>query len=193
ELLQRILERANRAGVLVHFDSLSPESADRIFSAIHNLRDYRARMGCTLPGRWRRSLTDADNAIKMGLQVRVVKGEWPASNGDDVDVRKGFLDVVDRLVAQRAPNVAVATHDTVVAHRALDRLRTAGIPAEIELLYGLPLRPMFKLARAFQSPVRIYVPYGHPRLPYRLKEVWKNPHIIAWFMRDLCRGGRIQS
>ena len=126
----------------------------------------------------------------MGLRVRVVKGQWADSTSDDADPVKGFLNIIDRLGAERAPHVAVATHDANLAREALSRLRTTGTPCELELLYGLPIQPLLKVARALKVPTRLYVPYGQTGLPYRLRHAVTSPHILGWFLRDLLRGTR---
>ena len=186
-LLTTVIERARSVDALVHFDALAPETAGETFRLIAKAHAIHPKLGCTLPGRWRRSLTDADRAIEMGLRVRVVKGEWPETNADDVNPRDGFLNVIDRLGAERARHVAVATHNLELAHEALSRLRTTGTSCELELLYGFPLEPLLKVAQELRVPARMYVPYGQTRLPYRLKQAAQNPRILAWFLRDLFR------
>jgi proline dehydrogenase len=190
ELLQNILERAKRTQADVHFDSLAPESVDLTFSLIDRLLRICPKLGCTLPARWQRSLMDADLALEMDLRVRVVKGEWPENGGRDVDPRKGFLNIIDRLAAGRARHVAVATHNAEIAREALNHLKATRTPCELELLYGLPVRPMLKVARDLAVPVRMYVPYGRAGLPYRLREAARNPRIVGWFLHDLLRGSR---
>lgn len=187
-LLRHILDCAQRIGAVVHFDALAPETADDTFDLITKARNLYPKIGCTLPGRWRRSLRDADRAVELGLRVRVVKGEWAEGTPDDMNPRDGFLNIIDRLGAERAPYVAVATHNALLARDALSRLRTTGTPCELELLYGLPLEPLLEVARDFGVPARMYVPYGQTRLPYRLREATRNPRIIGWFLRDLVRG-----
>lgn len=186
--LKSILERARCAGAALHFDSMAPETADATFDLIARAHRVYPKIGCTLPGRWHRSLKDADRAVQLGLRVRVVKGEWPESIPDDVNARNGFLNVIDRLGAERASYVAVATHNPELAREALSRLRTTNTPCGLELLYGLPSEPLLKIACALDVPARMYVPYGHTRLPYRLKEMHRNPRILAWFLCDLLRG-----
>jgi proline dehydrogenase len=114
DLIAKLLERTSPAGVRVHFDSLSAESADRTLALIANAREHHDELGITIPGRWRRSLDDADTAVELGLEVRVVKGQWPAPQAPEQDPRAGFLAVVERL-AGRARRVAVATHDDGLA------------------------------------------------------------------------------
>jgi proline dehydrogenase len=105
-----------------------------------------------------------------------------------MDPRLGYLDVIDRLAAGRARHVAVATHNPQVARAALCRLKTAGIPCSLELLYGLPQHPLMQIARDIGAPLRMYVPYGKAGLPYRLKDSVRHPRYIGWFMHDLLRG-----
>ena len=190
-LLKKVLNEAGRINAIVHFDAMSPETADRTFAFIDEARPLYSKLGCTLPGRWNRSLMDADRAIKMGLRIRVVKGEWASTGEDEVDPRCGFLNVIDRLAAGRARHVAVATHNSEIAREALSRLRTTATPCELELLYGLPQRPLIQIAREFAVPVRMYVPYGQAGLPYRLKDCARSPRVIGWFLHDLVRGKKV--
>lgn len=187
ELLKKVLNEAQRLNAIVHFDAMAPDTVDRTFELIAEAREIYPKLGCTLPGRWARSLSDADGAMEMGLRVRVVKGEWPGSNDDETDPREGFLNVIDRLCG-RAVHVAVATHNPLMARHSLRRLKNSGTPCELELLYGLPQRPLLEIARDFGVRARMYVPYGRAGLPYRLKHALRNPRIIGWFVHDLMRG-----
>jgi len=184
-LVAEIAEAAAEAGIPLHFDSLGPETVDRTFHLIEHARIDRAQLGCTVPGRWRRSPRDAETAAQMGLRVRVVKGQWPDPSAA-VDPHSGFLDVIDAL-AGSATTVAVATHQPVLAAVAVRKLQSAGTPCEMELLYGLPSRAVLKAARDLGVPVRYYLPYGHAWLPYALRQARRNPRILWWVLRDASR------
>ena len=153
----------------------------------------RARAGCTLPARWRRSLRDADEAVDLGLRVRIVKGQWADAGAEtklpDLEIRERFLAIV-RALAGRARRVVVATHDPALARPALECLRAAGTACELELLFGLPVRSLLPVARAAGVPVRFYVPYGHAWLPYCLSQARQHPRILWWTMRDWLLGWR---
>jgi proline dehydrogenase len=181
--MMEIAKAGRETGIGIHFDALAPEEADRAFALIAESLRHCPRIGCTLPGRWRRSLRDAERAIELGLYVRVVKGQWEDPDHPDMDLREGYLAVIDRL-AGRARHVAVATHDPPLAREALRRLRAAGTPCGLELLYGLPMKAAIRPANEIGAPVRVYVPYGKAWLPYRLKQIRKNPRILWWVMRD---------
>jgi proline dehydrogenase len=188
ELLRKIIGEAQRQNRIIHFDAMAPDTVDSTFSLIDQARSIYSNIGCTLPGRWRRSIRDVDYAVDLGLRVRVVKGEWSGLNGDEIDRSEGFMNVVGRLADRRARHVAIATHDAGLAYECLGRLKRAGVSCELELLYGLPKRTMLKIARKHRIAARIYVPYGEAGLPYRLKDVVRNPRIFTWFARDLIRG-----
>lgn len=186
-LLARLALAAAQAGIRLHFDALWPESADQTRSAIDALlcaSPVVPLLGYTLPSRWVRSLEDADWAGQRPLFVRVVKGQWPDPSAPERDLRRSYLQVVDRL-AGRARHVALATHDVPLARQALNRLRRAETSCELELLFGLPLRPSLQLARKLQVPVRLYIPFGRAHLPYALAKLRANPHLLLWLLKDL--------
>jgi proline dehydrogenase len=187
-LVNEVLVQARQKNTLVHFDSLQPETTDRTFSMIARAIRTYPHLGCTLPGRWMRSVADADIAVDLGLHVRVVKGQWPDPQNLEMNPREGFLHLIDRL-AGRARFVAVATHDPELARTALERLRQHGTPCSLELLYGLPMKPALKIATELHAPARVYVPFGHGWLPYSLTQARRNPRVFWWVLRDLFTGG----
>ncbi len=183
ELLDGVLAASAAAGVRLHFDSLDPSTVDRTFALIAEIQPHPTVLGCTLPGRWRRSVADAEVVVARGLAVRIVKGQWADPLAPGLDPRGGFLAVVDAL-AGRASRVAVASHDPPLAREALRRLQAAGTPCELELLYGLPMKAALQVARERGVRARIYVPYGHAWLPYALGQARRNPRILWWLLRD---------
>jgi proline dehydrogenase len=186
--VNEVLEQARHKNALVHFDSLEPETADRTFLMIAQAARSHPHLGCTLPGRWARSITDADIAVNLGLHVRVVKGQWPDPQHLEINPCEGYLKVIDRL-AGRARFVAVATHDPSLARTALERLHQHGTPCCLELLYGLPMKRTLKVATELDVPVRIYVPFGNGWPPYSLTQARRNPRVFWWILRDLITGG----
>lgn len=183
DLVTEIAEQAKQAAAPVHFDSLGPEWAEQTLPLIAQAHSLNPQIGTTLPSRWRRSLADADQAIDLGLRIRVVKGQWQDPDDPGRDPREGFLALVDRL-AGRARHVLVATHDRTLAREALGRLRRAGTACELELQLGLPARLLLREARLDSVPVRLSVPYGHGYLPYSPLRAMKNPRSAWWLLQD---------
>jgi proline dehydrogenase len=182
-LLDELLAAAAPARLKVHFDSLALDTATPTFDRITDAHSRYPNLSCTLPGVWRRSVDDAELAVRLGLDVRVVKGQWPDPAGAVADPSKGCLRVVDAL-AGRARRVAVATHDPVLAGEALRKLQEAGTNCELELLFGLPSRAVLEVARRLGVKVRYYLPYGYAWLPYALNQAKRNPRILWWVVRD---------
>jgi proline dehydrogenase len=182
-ILDPIVEDGAARGVGIHFDSHGPETADRTFDCIRRAVQIHSRIGCTLPGRWNRSTADAELAAQLPLRVRVVKGQWNDETAPLLDPREGYLAVIDRL-AGRGRQVAVATHDPVLARAALTRLLSAGTPCELELLLGLPMRTVVPIARELGVGIRIYIPFGLAWLPYGLSEIRQHPRMAWWLLKD---------
>jgi len=186
-----LLERAAQAGVGVHIDAMAPERQDAALDIACALAaESPAPLGCTLTGRWPRSIADAARVAGEPLRVRVVKSEWPSHDDPDRDPRAGYLEVVDALADAGALHVAVATHDAPVAQRALARLIAAGIPCELQVLHGMRAAPAIEVARHAGVPVRIYVGYGSGRVPYPVRAAPRDPRVAARLVRDLSRRNR---
>jgi hypothetical protein len=105
------------------------------------------------------------------------------SDYPNVNLRAGYLAIIDKL-AGRATHVAVATHHPLLAAEALLRLQVAGTSCELELLFGLPMNAVRKVAAKAGVEVRVYIPYGESYLPYALSQVRKKPEILLWVVRD---------
>lgn len=182
-LVTELVNLGRESNIGIHFDSLNPEVADQTFRLIANAAQSFSKIGCTLPGRWKRSVRDANLVVDLGVKVRVVKGQWGDPEHPRIDLRQGYLSVVEQL-AGKARHVAVATHDPWLARRALYRLQEAGTSCELELLFGLPMNAVMQVASELAVPVRLYIPYGEAYLPYALRQVRKKPQILWWFIRD---------
>lgn len=183
ELLDEVADRARRHRVRIHFDSLGPEAADCMWSAAAELAVAGIETSCSLPARWTRSEGDAQTAIRSGITVRVVKGQWADPALPGLDPREGFLRLVDRL-AGAVQRVALASHDAALVREAAGKLLAAGTSCELELLHGLPTRASLAVAEQMKLPVRFYVPYGEAYLPYCLSQARRQPRLLWWLLRD---------
>jgi proline dehydrogenase len=183
--------RGRDRGIGLHFDSLGEEHQDKTFDLIERVLPVGVPLGCTLPGRFARSVSDAERAVTHRLRVRVVKGQWEDPH-HAIEPRRGFMGVIDRL-AGRAAHVSVATHEPGLAEEALTALAARGTPTELELLLGLPVHDAREVARRLNVPVRVYIPYGYAWLPYALSAARKNVSVLRWILKDMVRGRSLRT
>jgi len=183
ERLDSLLETATGRELTVHIDAVGAGIATESQEVARRLHDIApGKVGCTLPGRWRRSAADAVELAGSGLRIRVVKGEFEDPNGE-VDLAEGFLEVVDAL-AGGSCHVEIATQDTALAERALTRLVESGTSCELQVLYAMRCRGVVAVARKLGLPVRVYIPYGSGRLPYDRGRVTRHPTLRSKVVRD---------
>lgn len=181
----RLAERARGHGLRLHVDAQDPGAAEATMDLLAAVAGAGtgADLGCTLPGRWRRSREDAERALELGLAVRLVKGQWPCDVDPGTDPGHGFSQLAEQL-AGRARHVAIATHDAPLARTALRTLLKAGTPCELQLLFGLPGRRSRAVAREVGVRERVYIPWGRLDLPYDPAEARRRRSIAVRLGRD---------
>ena len=179
ELADELADAAVMHGVRLHCDSHGTNVADLSNAMLQGMvaRLGADRLGTTLPGRWSRSLHDADWAVELALNVRVVKGQWPDQDDPKRDMSAGYLEVIERL-AGRARHVGVATQDFPLACEAIGRLRAAGTPCELEILLGMPAKRLIRWANKNGVKVRVYVPFGSGFVPSAIGVLKRNPRLL---------------
>lgn len=177
------LEAIAATGLPLVFDAHRPAEAERTLAAMQRLLvDYPAT-GVVLPARWQRSANDVARLRDTTARIRLVKGEWADPDAPEVDIAANYLCLAEALAGRAAP-VAVATHDPLLAERALRVLLDGGTPCELEQLRGLPRRRTLAVAREFGVPVRIYVPFGPGWWPYAIDKTLARPYLPLWWLRD---------
>jgi proline dehydrogenase len=185
-LLAELDAAAAGSGLPLHVDALAPETVDATWRLVESV-PRAGRLGITLPGRWVRSADDTSLARRLGLRVRIVKGQWAGSASGSVDPVQGFLRVVDRL-SGHADVVGVATHDVDLLDASLRRLIGTGTPCAAQLFFGLPFRAQLLTAQRLGVPIRVYVPYGDWGSPYGLAHLAAHPAAASWLLQDLLFG-----
>lgn len=185
EHLDELLKACRDHELTLHLDALGPDSATLAQKTARRL-DATApgAVGCTLPGRWPRSVADAEALRDSGLRVRIVKGEVEDPAVEEADLGAGFLAVAAAL-AGGSCHVEVATQDAAVARTALEQLSAAGTSCELQVLHGMRSRAAVAVARELGVPVRVYIPYGNSRLPYTREDIQADPRLLTVLARDL--------
>jgi proline dehydrogenase len=182
--LSKIIAAAESYGTRIHFDSMYPQSVEPTFDLLREAVKIYPNMGCTLPARWDRSLNDVAGIIQAQCPVRVVKGQWGDPWNRNIDIEARYVEIV-RALAGNVPMVSVASHDPPLVERCLDIISASGSRCELELLYGLPMAEVSRIADRKGVKKRIYVPYGIAYLPYALADLKRRPRILGWIIKDV--------
>ena len=175
---EELIREIATGGLPLTFDSLTDQHADKTLALAEKIS-----AGAALPARWRRSAADAARLRDSPCRVRLVKGEWADPPGDVPDVAEAYIGLAHVLAGRRA-TVGVATHDPVLAERALRLLLEAGTPCELEQLRGLPRRRTMAVAKKLGVPVRLYYPFGPGWWPYAVDKALARPYLPLWALRD---------
>ena len=173
---------AARTRVRLHCDSHGIEVADRTFAFLGEMAREApsALLSVSIPGRWRRSLSDATRMLRAGIGIRIVKGQWPDADGTDADLADGFLAVVDAIQGSEG-RIALASHDARLIGLSAERL--GGTPYEIEFIQGLETPLLRQLAAASGRPPCVYIPYGRGFIPSALQTLRRNPRLALSLVR----------
>jgi CelD/BcsL family acetyltransferase involved in cellulose biosynthesis len=183
--VDELLGTCTKRGLTLHIDAVGPEYAALTQETAKRLDGLApGKVGCTLPGRWRRSVADAEGLADSGMRVRIVKGELEDREPDEPELVAGCLAVAAAL-AGGSCHVEVATQDATLAEAALQSLQAADTSCELQVLHAMHSAPAVRVARKLGVPVRVYVPYGTGRLPYTRQQLQRQPALIPIFARDV--------
>jgi CelD/BcsL family acetyltransferase involved in cellulose biosynthesis len=183
--LEELMALCDSRGLTLHLDALAPESAGQTRATALRLADaWPGKVGCTLPGRWARSIEDAAALGDHDVRVRVVKGEVGDLGESDPNPSVGFLEVVETLASKRC-HVEVATQDAPLAEQALRCLLEARASCELQVLHAMRSAAAVRVADRLDVPVRVYVPYGTGRLLYTAGSLRQRPARALTLARDL--------
>ena len=188
----RTLARAAAAvNVRLHCDSHGLNVADLTLTFAGDLLGDLppGLVSVSLPGRWRRSLGDAEAMMARGVGIRIVKGQWPDPDDAGRDLRAGFLELVD-WTATGASSVAVASRDLPLVQESIERLTAAGARCEVEFIHPSQTPALLEIAARTGAPARIYVPYGKGFVPSALGVLRRNPRLAFGVLRQMVRPAR---
>lgn len=185
-VLDELLALCNQRELTLHIDAVGPEAAGLTLETATRLAVLSpGRVGCTLPGRWKRSAADAEALMESTMRVRVVKGELEDRSGVHPDPVSGCIRLAE-ILAEGTCHVEIATQDAPLARRALEILLEHGSSCELQVLHGMASAAAVRVGRQLAVPVRAYLPYGAGRLPYTREELMRDPRLLGTVFRDVC-------
>ena len=149
--------------------------------------------GTVLQSYLRRTVTDVDHLIEIGLRVRLVKGAYlePAivAFPDKKHVDEAYVDEAKKLIA-RGHYPAIATHDENIINALVRYVKTEEIDKsrfEFQMLYGIRRDLQDRLLKEGYN-VRIYVPFGDQWYPYFSRRLAERPANAFFILKSLFKG-----
>ena len=185
----RLLDLAAERGMYLRIDMEESAIVDATLDLYRRLRaSGRANVGVVLQSHLRRSGSDLDALLPLGLNVRLVKGAYlePASIAfqDKADIDASYVALLERALLN-AEFTAIATHDPAMIRAALDIIQREAVPREryeFQMLYGIALAEQRGLLAA-GLPLRIAAPYGPTWFTYLMRRLAERPANLTFFLR----------
>ncbi len=190
ELYSELLTRCREHGRFARIEMEDHTTTDATLALFTRLRLAGFdNVGIVLQSRLKRTGVDVSNLPAGSVDVRMVKGIYlePESiaHTEPEPIRAAFVAAVESLF-DRGCNVALATHDEVLADRMLALAEEKGIPREryyFEVLMGVR-EELWSRWRDAGHRVRVYVPFGPEWRPYSTRRLRKNPKILGYVVRN---------
>jgi len=190
EHLDRIVERADDAGVSVWLDMEDHTTTDATLAAFeHHAREH-GDVGVCVQANLRRTREDIERLADLPGKVRLVKGAYdpPADiayqDRDRVD--EVYRELLATMFASFDDGIAVGSHDPAMIDHARTLHEDHGTPYEVQMLMGVREDAQFALAG--DVPVWQYVPYGSTWLSYFYRRVTERTGNLTFALRAIVGG-----
>ncbi len=206
--LERILSRAQAAGIFIRIDMEDTPYTDKTLDMLYLMRGKGyLNTGTVLQSMLYRTEADVRRLMEDKIPVRLVKGAYlePADKAfpkkADVDANYDLLAklMIDAALAAGCPKVsedgrvppipALGTHDDNRIAFAKQYAEKVGLPKdaiEFQMLHGIR-RDIQQSLAAEGYPVRIYVPFGTHWYPYFMRRLAERPANIWFFISNYFR------
>ena len=190
ENLEAVVREAAERSNFVRIDMEDSSTTDDTLRLYRELRDGTVdNVGVVLQAYLRRTLTDVEDLVGFGLNVRLCKGiyvEPPSIAFREFEaVRENFVHSLEALLDGGA-YVGIATHDEWLIEQALRLVAKHGLGRdqyEFQMLLGVREELGDALVRDGHR-LRIYVPFGRHWYGYSLRRLQENPKIAGYIAAD---------
>ena len=194
ELYSELLTHCSELGQAARVEMEDHTTTDATIALHMRLREKHKNVGLVLQSRLFRTPQDI-KALGAGpnrdhSDVRMVKGIYlepgEIAHTEPGAIREAFINCTRQLWEQ-GHQVALATHDGVLAERLIQAAQELNIPSDafcFEVLLGVQ-EQLWAEWRKAGIKVRVYVPFGPEWRSYSERRLRKNPEILKHIMRNL--------
>ena len=190
--VRRLVCRAKDIGTAIEIDMESSEYVDRTLDIVCRLHTEIGNVRAVVQSYLRRTRDDVLRLCELSIPVRLVKGAYDEQHSvafaakSEVDASYSEL---TKLLLDRSPDPAIATHDEGLIDLTLRHAKEQGIGPdrfEFQMLYGIRRDLQSRLV-AQGHRMRLYVPYGDAWYPYFMRRLAERPANVFFLMRNLLR------
>lgn len=192
ELLSGIVKRAAAQDNFVRIDMEGSAYTQRTIDICKRIRTQCDSVGTVLQSYLFRTEQDAQDLIKTGCRLRLVKGAYkePAAVAfpQKTDVDANYIRVM-KILLQSGIYHGIATHDPRMIDETKKFVAEQGIVNdrfEFQMLYGIRTDLQEQLIREGYR-LRVYVPFGADWFPYFMRRLAERPANLKFFLVNLFR------
>ncbi|HEY3216397.1 MAG TPA: proline dehydrogenase family protein [Candidatus Eisenbacteria bacterium] len=195
--LARVASCAQPLGNRVWIDMESSAYTDTTLVALRHVRGSRANVGVCLQSYLRRTASDLEALLPLGVPIRLVKGAYDEpprlAFRSKRQVDESFMALAARLLSDEARRAGVwfaaATHDPKLIRRVEALAASQGVAKtayEFAMLYGVQRAEQLRLARA-GCRLRVLISYGAYWFPWYMRRLAERPANVLFAVRSLLR------
>jgi proline dehydrogenase len=188
--VEEIVEYAGVRGRFVRVDMEDSPHTEATLQIVEDTHSQHGNTGAVLQAYMRRSIDDAQRAIRAGYSVRLCKGIYDEPRAvayKDFDtVRQNYILLLEELL-RGGVYVGIATHDEYLIWHALRLVHQLEVPKdryEFQMLLGVDEELRGILVNAGHK-LRVYVPFGEDWYEYSTRRLKENPKIAGYVTKDV--------
>ncbi len=193
---QRLADQAAaQGGKTLWIDMEGSDYTEATIAFYERLKQTHPNTGICLQAYLKRTYTDIERLLPIGLRVRLVKGAYAEPDEIAYQSRKevdaNYLALVaSMLAAKRAGRdlfIGLGTHDVELVGLVGDHARSIGLSKadfDVEMLYGIRTDQQKKLAAAGYR-VRVLIAYGDYWYPWYMRRLAERPANVVFALRQL--------
>mgnify|MGYP002336196010 CR=1 FL=1 len=195
EHCRRLADQAADQGKILWLDMEGSDYTESTITFYERLKMTHPNSGICLQAYLKRTYTDIERLLPIGLKVRLVKGAYaePAEvayqSRKEVDANYLAL-VASMLAAKRAGTdvfIGLGTHDVELVNMVADHAQSIGLSKadfDVEMLYGIRTDQQKKLSAAGYT-VRVLIAYGDYWYPWYMRRLAERPANVVFALRQL--------
>ena len=195
EHCRRLADQAAAQGKILWLDMEGSDYTESTVAFYERLKKTHPNSGICLQAYLKRTYTDIERLLPIGLRVRLVKGAYAEPEDIAYQSRKevdaNYLALVASMLAARKAGtdvfIGLGTHDVELVAMVADHAQSIGLSKadfDVEMLYGIRADQQRKLAAAGYK-VRVLIAYGDYWYPWYMRRLAERPANVVFALRQL--------